>query len=156
MTDDTDKLLMERGKTHGDYTQHARLTRETLSVWQSGRNWNRLSDTQLETLHMIAHKVGRILEGDPDYADHWLDIAGYSRLVSQRLAPASGGMVPVHAVGDPEPVPVEDSNRHADRATGNPLKAGINMYEYSVLDYADQKRYWWDDGRSEWRLKSSR
>jgi len=34
---------------------------------------------------MIAHKIGRIINGDPDYDDSWVDIAGYAKLVSDRL-----------------------------------------------------------------------
>jgi hypothetical protein len=34
------------------------------------------------------HKVARILNGDPDYADSWRDIIGYARLVEKRLTGA--------------------------------------------------------------------
>jgi hypothetical protein len=34
---------------------------------------------------MIAHKIGRIVNGDPRYADSWVDIAGYAKLVADRL-----------------------------------------------------------------------
>ena len=34
---------------------------------------------------MVAHKIGRILNGDPNYIDSWHDIIGYTRLVEQRL-----------------------------------------------------------------------
>ena len=34
---------------------------------------------------MIFAKVGRILNGDPNYADSWIDIAGYAKLVADRL-----------------------------------------------------------------------
>jgi hypothetical protein len=34
---------------------------------------------------MIMHKVARILNGDPNYADNWIDIAGYATLVADRL-----------------------------------------------------------------------
>jgi hypothetical protein len=37
---------------------------------------------------MIAHKIGRILNGDPNYADSWIDIAGYAQLVADRLTRA--------------------------------------------------------------------
>jgi hypothetical protein len=40
---------------------------------------------QKESLHMIAHKIGRIMTGNPDHLDHYQDIEGYSRLISQRL-----------------------------------------------------------------------
>jgi hypothetical protein len=34
---------------------------------------------------MIAHKLGRIVNGDPNYVDSWVDIAGYATLVAKRL-----------------------------------------------------------------------
>jgi len=34
---------------------------------------------------MICHKIGRIVNGDPNYYDSWADIAGYAKLVSDRL-----------------------------------------------------------------------
>jgi hypothetical protein len=47
--------------------------------------WSRLDHSQAEALDMIAHKIGRILAGDPNHADHWDDIAGYARLVARRV-----------------------------------------------------------------------
>jgi hypothetical protein len=32
-----------------------------------------------------AHKIGRILAGNPDHKDHWDDIAGYTTLVAREL-----------------------------------------------------------------------
>jgi hypothetical protein len=43
------------------------------------------TDSQWEALEMIAHKIGRIVNGDPDYADSWIDIAGYAKLVADEL-----------------------------------------------------------------------
>jgi hypothetical protein len=34
---------------------------------------------------MVAHKIGRIINGDPQYIDSWTDIIGYTRLVEKRL-----------------------------------------------------------------------
>jgi hypothetical protein len=48
-------------------------------------NWKRLAPYQKEALEMKAHKIGRILNGDPDYSDSWIDIAGYAQLVADRL-----------------------------------------------------------------------
>ena len=47
--------------------------------------WRKLADDQREALEMTAHKIGRILNGDPNYIDSWHDISGYVRLVEQRL-----------------------------------------------------------------------
>lgn len=81
----TEELLAERGKTHGEYGEHARCTQSILRVLQAERGYPALSDMQKETLHMIAHKMGRIVTGNPNIADHYDDIAGYAKLISQRL-----------------------------------------------------------------------
>jgi hypothetical protein len=44
-----------------------------------------LADDQMEALEMIVHKIGRIVNGDPDYFDSWIDVAGYAQLVADRL-----------------------------------------------------------------------
>lgn len=80
-----DELLAERGNTHGDYTHHAAVTQDLKDVMRTHKGWMALSQDQRETLEMIQHKVGRILAGNPNYADHWDDIAGYARLSSQRV-----------------------------------------------------------------------
>lgn len=46
---------------------------------------SQMAPDQIECLEMIAHKVGRILNGDPHYHDSWLDVAGYATLVADRL-----------------------------------------------------------------------
>jgi hypothetical protein len=43
------------------------------------------ADDQWEALEMIVHKIGRIVNGDPDVTDHWVDIAGYATLIAERL-----------------------------------------------------------------------
>ena len=81
-------LLNERGKTHGNYTDHARITQAIKGVMidelllRSSRGQDRLSPEALESLDMIAHKIGRILAGQWDHPDHWRDIAGYAKLVN--------------------------------------------------------------------------
>lgn len=85
MNDSTTALLAERQKTHGDFAVHAQITCAIKDLMYDYENWERLHVTQREALDMIAHKIGRILAGDPDFKDHWDDIAGYARLVAERL-----------------------------------------------------------------------
>ena len=86
---DTKELLIERGKTHGPYHIHASITQQLKNVMQLQCKggvpcWQNLDEAQRESLDMIAHKIGRILAGDPDFRDHWDDIAGYAKLVAER------------------------------------------------------------------------
>jgi hypothetical protein len=36
-------------------------------------------------LEMIAHKIARVLNGNPDHHDHWHDISGYAQCAAERL-----------------------------------------------------------------------
>ena len=80
-----DQVLAERGKRYGVFSFHANISQEIKDVMRRQPKWNKLADDQKEALEMTAHKIGRILNGDPDYADSWLDISGYTKLVSDRL-----------------------------------------------------------------------
>lgn len=81
----TEAILAERLKTHGEFSEHAQCTIQLTRILRSHRNWPTLSPSQLEAIHMICHKLARIAVGNPDLNDHWDDIAGYAKLVSQRL-----------------------------------------------------------------------
>ena len=80
-----DATLAERGTRYGTFTGHAKITQNIKRAMQDSPNWEKLDDDQREALEMTAHKIGRILNGDPNYADSWLDIIGYTRLVEARL-----------------------------------------------------------------------
>ncbi len=81
----TDDILAERGQRYGDFDKHADITQSLKKAMASTPGWQRLAPDQREALEMNAHKIGRILNGDPNYADSWEDIAGYAKLVANRL-----------------------------------------------------------------------
>jgi hypothetical protein len=81
------ETLTERGHRYGPFIDHAKVTQEIKYAMKTHVN-NRgihLAPDQIEALEMIAHKIGRIVNGDPDYVDSWVDIAGYAQLVADRL-----------------------------------------------------------------------
>lgn len=82
---DVDATLAERGQRYGKFTGHARITQHLKQVMFANKLRQELDDDMVEALEMIAHKIGRIINGDPHYADSWRDIAGYAKLVSDRL-----------------------------------------------------------------------
>ena len=77
--------LKERGKRYGSFKEHARIAQSIKTAMIDSPNWNSLSPDKRESLDMIAHKIGRILNGDPNYIDSWHDIAGYSQLIEDIL-----------------------------------------------------------------------
>lgn len=85
MTQTIDETLAERGSRYGEFVDHADITQNIKAAMALGQNWDSLDNDQRECLEMVAHKVGRILNGDPDYIDSWTDIIGYTRLVEKRL-----------------------------------------------------------------------
>ena len=78
--------LSERGKRYGLFRDHARIAQNIKRAMQDSQNWSSLADDQRECLDMIANKLGRILNGDPNYIDSWHDIIGYTKLVETRMA----------------------------------------------------------------------
>ena len=79
------ETLAERGKRYGEFPEHAHITQSLKRAMVDSPNWPWLRDDQKESLEMVAHKIGRILNGDPDYHDSWHDIVGYTKLVADTL-----------------------------------------------------------------------
>lgn len=82
---DIDATLYDRGTRYGAFTSHAEITQKIKTLMGNTPNWYDLAPYQKEALEMIAHKIARILNGDPDYDDSWVDIAGYAQLVVKIL-----------------------------------------------------------------------
>ena len=80
-----DGVLEERGARYGDFLGHARITQNLKAAMVDSPNWEKLSQDKRECLDMLAHKLGRILNGDPEYKDSWTDCIGYLRLVEKTL-----------------------------------------------------------------------
>ena len=81
------QTLTERGKRYGTFVGHAEVTQHLKAYYreQLATRGKVLAPDQYEALDMVMHKIGRIMNGDPDYADSWVDIAGYAKLVADRL-----------------------------------------------------------------------
>lgn len=83
----TDDILKERGGRYGRFVDHAHITQYLKVIIGNHLTAKKktLHPDQQEALDMICHKIGRIVNGDPDYSDSWHDIAGYAKLVADRL-----------------------------------------------------------------------
>jgi DNA-binding transcriptional ArsR family regulator len=86
-TDTVDDTLDARAVDYGKFIEGAEVMQMLKRVVQNALS-NRdkvLAHDQAESMDMIIHKIGRIINGNPDVVDHWLDIAGYAKLVADRL-----------------------------------------------------------------------
>lgn len=82
---DIQAVLAQRGGRYGTMLSNGKTSQALKSVLAAGTNWDLLEDDMKECVQMIAHKLSRIVNGDPTYADSWVDVAGYSQLIVERL-----------------------------------------------------------------------
>ena len=85
--DRVEKILDERGSNYGSFLGLSQVTQRLKGVAHqfAGQNNKTFDADQAEALDLIFTKIGRILNGDPNHTDSWIDIAGYATLVADRL-----------------------------------------------------------------------
>ena len=81
----SDPLLAARGARYGAFVDNAAISQALKAQMRQTPKWQVLEPDMKEALEMVAHKIGRILAGDPHYDDSWVDIAGYATRVADRL-----------------------------------------------------------------------
>jgi hypothetical protein len=86
-TVEVDETLNERAQDYGKFKDGAALMQgmKRLIADHAAKHDKTFADDQWEALEMILHKIGRIVNGNPDKVDSWVDIAGYATLVADRL-----------------------------------------------------------------------
>ena len=80
-----ESTLAERGARYGSFKDHAAIAQDLQDDMRAAPGWNKLAPDQKQALSVIADKIARMLNGDPDYLDNWHDIIGYAKLVEDRL-----------------------------------------------------------------------
>jgi len=84
-------VLANREKTHGLYSEQAKLSQTLKRIFRGTRNWEKLDDCQAQSMELFCDKISRILNGDYNELDHWSDISGYATLVIREREMAMGG-----------------------------------------------------------------
>ena len=84
---EVDTVLDTRADQYGSFMQGADIAIKIKSVMHNSiaRNEIHMFPDQLLALDMIAVKISRIVNGNAAHRDSWLDIAGYAKLVADRL-----------------------------------------------------------------------
>lgn len=80
-----EEVLNQRQSTYGDFTKNAEIAQTLKYFIKQGDSYNNMSVVQCEALDMIVHKIARIVNGDPNYIDNWIDLCGYSQLVINEI-----------------------------------------------------------------------
>jgi transposase len=80
-----DAILNTRATTYGSFEDVAETAQSIKDILYGTTGLPKIRSDQREALDMIASKIARIVNGDPNHTDSWLDIAGYATLVADRL-----------------------------------------------------------------------
>ena len=81
----TDHILRERQGTHGNFSDGAKFVQAVMRAAMAAPMWAATTDVQRECIHHIAQKLQRIVCGDPNFRDHWIDISGYANIAANHL-----------------------------------------------------------------------
>jgi hypothetical protein len=91
MTHKIDDILAERKQTHGRFEDVAYLTEALARTFGLHDptlfedEYRSASSMKKKAIYMLFSKLARIRCGDSDFLDHWDDLAGYPKLVSNYL-----------------------------------------------------------------------
>ena len=87
MNNKVEDTLIQRGNRYGCSVRNAQLTQTLMNEVNlaSAREGTHLSAVHKEYLHMIMHKISRMVVGDPWYADNVHDIGGYAKLIEEYI-----------------------------------------------------------------------
>lgn len=86
------ETLAERGESYGAFIDNADVAQRIKREMRLSANWDELRPDMREALEIIASKISRLLTGQMGHIDSWHDIAGYARLVEDRLRGKSKGV----------------------------------------------------------------
>ena len=77
-------LSTDRGRTHGEWIEQSKIEADLKLRLRTSPYWSQMSESQQMALEAICMKMSRVVTGDPKFADHWDDIAGYALLGKRR------------------------------------------------------------------------
>ena len=85
-----EKILEQRGSVHGNHLAGGAYTQGAKELMRDSLNWPVMKNDLKESLDVIQLKIARILNGDPEFEDHWIDIQGYVKIVLDRIRKEKG------------------------------------------------------------------
>jgi hypothetical protein len=79
MSNEIEKTLIIRGSRYGTFEDNADITQALMAIIEESPKAHELTNLHKECLHMIFHKISRMVCGDPMYVDNVHDIGGYAK-----------------------------------------------------------------------------
>lgn len=84
MTNSINETLKERGSRYGDFSDNALVSEGIMDLLRSQEGYQNLRPVHKAALNVMAQKMSRIVNGDPEGKDNWHDIEGYAKLAEDR------------------------------------------------------------------------
>lgn len=75
-----DQVLSVRGERYGPFVDQFYMAQYFKDIMRKEPNWQNMAVHKREALDQITLRISRIIHGDADYEDSWLDIEGYAKL----------------------------------------------------------------------------
>lgn len=100
-------LLNERERTHGDYSEVARVSQALKMALRNGPI-EEVPAVIRESLELICMKMARIVCGDHNETDHYVDIIGYAKLALKKHVEAPGNPVNKETPDEPQDPSIGD------------------------------------------------
>jgi len=82
---DIKQILFARGKEYGTYKDVADTSQALKDEIRGHLKWQLLTNDKKESLDLICNKIARLLNGNQNHLDSWVDIQGYAKLISDEL-----------------------------------------------------------------------
>lgn len=79
------EVLNQRQKTHGEFSEVSKTYSDFIKILERTGFFDKCEDYHRLAIDVIFQKLARILNGDMNFYDHWVDICGYSELVKKEL-----------------------------------------------------------------------
>lgn len=98
-------ILKQREQTHGDYNEVARVSQALKSALRHGPI-EEVPAVIRESLELICMKMARIVCGDHNEPDHYVDIKGYAQLALSKHVGVPPGL---SSIQEPDDEPTDAS-----------------------------------------------
>lgn len=86
------EILVERGKTHGDFKEGAKVQVQILRAMGILPPTSHFSDSQIAVWLNVAGKQSRATVGNPNFIDNYRDTAGFAQLEVNILEKTPGAL----------------------------------------------------------------
>ncbi len=80
-----DEVNINKDEKYGGIEDNSILTNNLMDVLKQSKGFINLSKVHEEVLHMIMHKISRMVCGDCNYVDNATDIAGYATRLEEYI-----------------------------------------------------------------------